>query len=109
MFLTEGEPMPPLPLYDSDQSPPKYRRDLPEYEDLMSAPPLSMFSTTTTTMTSEEGEASGEETLGRTLHHRLLRQQHQQRQHQQQQQQTSQQNHTHAVDILTVLTTIESN
>ncbi|GJJ72877.1 hypothetical protein EMPS_05235 [Entomortierella parvispora] len=101
MFLTEGEPMPPLPLYDSDQSPPQYCRDLPEYDDLMSTS-LSVISTSA----SEEDEASPEETLCRTRRH-LLRQQ--QQQQPQQQQQTALQNHTRAVDFLTVQTTIETN
>ncbi|KAF9179457.1 hypothetical protein BGZ51_004248 [Haplosporangium sp. Z 767] len=36
MFLTEA-PIQPLPLYDSDQSPPKYTLDLPAYEQTCTA------------------------------------------------------------------------
>ncbi|KAG0052624.1 hypothetical protein BGZ83_002340 [Gryganskiella cystojenkinii] len=83
MFLTEGETMPPLPLYDSDQSPPKYCRDLPDYEEIITLP-LSIVS--------EEDEE--EERLV------CRRRGNQSRQQQQQ--------HTRAVEFLTVQTTIES-
>ncbi|KAG0024670.1 hypothetical protein BGZ80_010827, partial [Entomortierella chlamydospora] len=37
MFLTEI-PIQPLPLYDAEQSPPTYTQDLPEYDQVISAP-----------------------------------------------------------------------
>lgn len=97
MFLTEGEPMPPLPLYDSDQSPPQYFLDLPDYEELM-----SVISEASAVIEEQE------EVLTRCHHHQDQPTMPCQQQLQQQQQ-PSQQHHTRVVEFLTVQTTIESN
>ncbi|KAF9083414.1 hypothetical protein BGX27_004137 [Mortierella sp. AM989] len=65
MFLTEI-PIQPLPLYDAEQSPPKYALDLPEYDQIISA-----CSSTLGSMSIHEEENHPEHDIDRVSTHSI--------------------------------------
>ncbi|KAF9584643.1 hypothetical protein BGW38_005746 [Lunasporangiospora selenospora] len=66
MFLTET-PTPPLPLYDADQSPPKYTPGLPAYEQVASAATNAMNNLSIQDrMTQDQASSSSSSSSGRS-------------------------------------------